>query len=174
MFFTNWVIFWNIIRICFFQACKISEAVVTIFFSNFFPVIFCWWKISFPIVKSLIFVIFCRSFSVSSSFNATVTAYFLLTGFIIAFLFFYPLRRIFIWFTTIDIYYKTTEHNPRQNHYLPLIVNYFDIYFYVNQKVFYNFICFFNNHDFYVITFWMHYTLLIINIFRRNKINCYC
>ena len=31
--------------------------------------------------------------------------------------------------------------------------------------------CFIINHDFYVITFWMHYTLfIIIVIFRRNKL----
>ena len=41
------------------------------------------------------------------------------------------------------------------------------------EKFFYNFICFIINHDFYVITFWMHYTLFIM-ISRRNKIICYC
>ena len=34
---------------------------------------------------------------------------------------------------------------------------------------FYNFIWFIINHDFYVITFWMHYMLFII-VFRRNKL----
>ena len=34
-----------------------------------------------------------------------------------------------------------------------------------------NLMCFIINHDFYVITFWMHYTLfIIIVIFRRNKL----
>ena len=28
-----------------------------------------------------------------------------------------------------DIYYTITELNQRQNHYLPLTINYFDIYF---------------------------------------------
>ena len=40
------------------------------------------------------------------------------------------------------------------------------------KKFFYNPICFIINHDFYVITFWMHYTFSIV-IFRRHKINCY-
>ena len=39
---------------------------------------------------------------------------------------------------------------------------------------FYNFLCFIINHDFCVVTFWMHYTLFIRIIFKRNKINCYC
>ena len=36
-----------------------------------------------------------------------------------------------------NIYNNITEHNRRQNHYLSSIVNYFDIYFHVNQKVFF-------------------------------------
>ena len=35
-----------------------------------------------------------------------------------------------------DIYNAVTEHNQRQTHYLSSIVNFFDIYFWVNQKVF--------------------------------------
>ena len=38
------------------------------------------------------------------------------------------------------------------------------------KKFFYNFICFIINHDFYVITFWMHYTLFIISIFKKIKL----
>ena len=80
---------------------------------------------------------------------------------------FYPIRRIHIWSTTIlDLFYDTfktiNEHNQRQNVYLSLIPNYFDIYFWINQKVFYNIICFIINHDFYVITSWMHYKFFII------------
>ena len=32
------------------------------------------------------------------------------------------------------------------------------------KKFFYNFICFIIHHDFYVISFWMHYTLFIISM----------
>ena len=34
-----------------------------------------------------------------------------------------------------DIYNTTNENNQRQTHYLSSIPSYFDIYFYVNQKV---------------------------------------
>ena len=42
-----------------------------------------------------------------------------------------------------------------------------------SKKFLYKFICFIIKHDFYIITFWMHYTLFII-MFGRNKVNCYC
>ena len=69
-------------------------------------------------VKDIIFVILCRSFFISSWFKAIVTAYwkhllsFLLLGSIVAFLFFiqlccffvfYPVRKIYMWSTTIRI-----------------------------------------------------------------------
>ena len=34
-----------------------------------------------------------------------------------------------------DINNTINEHNRRQNHYLSLLLNYFDIYFEVNKKV---------------------------------------
>ena len=71
-----------------------------------------------------------------------------------------------------DIFNTVNEHNQRLIQYLLLIPSYFDIYFPVNQKVFYNFICFIINHDFYVITFWMHYALFIIT-YGRNKMIYY-
>ena len=37
-----------------------------------------------------------------------------------------------------DIYNTINTHNWRKTHYLSLIPNYFDIYFYVNQKVFHS------------------------------------
>ena len=40
------------------------------------------------------------------------------------------------------------------------------------EKFFYNLICVIINHDFYAITFWMHYTLFIIT-FRWHKANCF-
>ena len=73
-----------------------------------------------------------------------------------------------------DICNIITEYIHRQTHYLHL-------FFKPNliprkkwlKKLFYNLICFLTNHNFHVITLWMHYTLFI-NIFRRNKGNCYC
>ena len=41
------------------------------------------------------------------------------------------------------------------------------------KKLFDNYISSIINHDFHVITLWMHY-VLFISVFRRNKINCYC
>ena len=41
------------------------------------------------------------------------------------------------------------------------------------KNFFYYFTCFIINHDLYLITFWMHYTLFII-MYRRNKSICYC
>ena len=51
---------------------------------------------------------------------------------------FYPVRRIqHDWNLFYEICNTTTEHNWRQTHYLSMILNYFDIYFQVNQKVFF-------------------------------------
>ena len=52
-----------------------------------------------------------------------------------------------------EIYDTINEHNQRLTHYLPLIPSCFGIYFWVNQKFFYKFICFTIIYDFYVITF---------------------
>ena len=70
-----------------------------------------------------------------------------------------------------DIHKTINKHSKRQTHYLSSIVNYFDIYFWVIQKVFEfkKFMCFIINHDFYVITIGMHYTLFII-IYGRNTV----
>ena len=38
------------------------------------------------------------------------------------------------------------------------------------KESFYNFICFITNHEFHVITFWIHYMLFIIIIFREIKL----
>ena len=40
------------------------------------------------------------------------------------------------WNLFYDIYNTITIHNQRQTHYLLSILNYFDIYFLVHQKVF--------------------------------------
>ena len=41
------------------------------------------------------------------------------------------------------------------------------------KKIFNNFTCCIINRDFYVIAYWMHYTLFI-SILRSHKANCYC
>ena len=68
----------------------------------------------------------------------------------------------------LDLFYgicnTITENNRRQTHFLLLIANYFDICFKWINKFFYNIICFNASHDFYVIIFWMHYTLFSVSL----------
>ena len=61
-----------------------------------------------------------------------------------------------------DTYHTITEYNQRQTHYLSVIPNYYFFVFKWMIKLFYNFICFIINHNFYVMTFWIHYLLFII------------
>ena len=80
LFFTIWIKFWNMNRIWFFFfSIQNVKSNCYIIFSQFFPIIFFWWKIySFPaifFVKALLFVILCGSFLISSWFSATVTEY---------------------------------------------------------------------------------------------------
>ena len=129
-------------------------------------------------IKCLIFIILCGPFLVFSWFNATVTAYGkCFISFVdkihCCFLVLSPIRTIYIWSTTTEIFNTITEHNKRQNHYLSLIPNYFDIYFNSIKKFVYDFICFITNYGFYVIAFWIHYMLFLI-ICRRSKVICYC
>ena len=65
-----------------------------------------------------------------------------------------------------DIYNITNEHNWRQTHRFQIIL--ISIFKWI-KKLFSNFVCFIINHDLYVITFSMHYMLLII-IYRRSKV----
>ena len=63
-------------------------------------------------IKGSIYIIFCGFSLISSWFNLTVTAYwkhlsFLLIGISVAFFVFYQIRRIYIWSTTIRIYFIT-------------------------------------------------------------------
>ena len=68
-----------------------------------------------------------------------------------------------------DIYDKLNKPNPKTGS-LPFIVS--KLLWYLFLSVSKNiFICFIINHEFYVITFWMHYTLFII-IYGRNKVFC--
>ena len=123
-----------------------------------------------PALLRLIFVTLGGSLFISSWFNMTVTAYlkhllsFLLMRFIVAFLFFIqwgefvydPSRFGFTsWCNTITVQ-------------IILICIFKGL-----KKLFYEFICFIINHDFYTITFWMHYMLFVI-IYGRNKVICYC
>ena len=134
MFFTLWVLLWNVGRIYFLvfsvQNIKSNREVI---FHNFSPIIFFRWVIgyiSFQLylfVKDLIFLIPSRFSLLFSRFKASVTAYwkyflsFLLIGFIVAFLYFIqsgesmydPPRFGFFY----DIFNTTNEHNQR----LPLI-----------------------------------------------------
>ena len=123
-----------------------------------------------PALLGLIFLTLGGSLFISSWFNTTVTAYlkhllsFLLMRFIVAFFFFIqsgefvydPSRFGFtLWRNT-----KTIQ--------IILICIFKGL-----KKLFYDFICFIINHNFYTITFWMHYMLFVI-IYGRNKVICYC
>ena len=170
--------FWNIIRIYIFSflPCKTLRAIVTLFFSKFFQSFFSDGKF-IPcqlhlFIKGLIFIILCRSLFISSWFNMTVTAYwkqllyFLLMGFIVVFLFFIQ---------SGESTYDSPQlgfilHKPNTLHQFQIIL--ISIFKWI-KKLFYNFICFVINHDFYVITFSVHYMFFII-IYRRNKVICYC
>ena len=103
-------------------------------------------KILRAIIKSLIFVTLCGSSLMFSWFNATVIAYwkyflsFLLMGFIVPFMFLSNQENLYMIHHDFDLFYDIhntiNEHNQRQNHYFSLILNYFDIYFWLIQKVF--------------------------------------
>ena len=99
LFFTIWVMFWNISRIyIFFFSIQNIKAIVSLSFSIFFQSSFLDGKFIsshlYLFIKCLIFVILWGSFFISSWFNATVTLYwkhlssFLLMGFIVVYLFF--------------------------------------------------------------------------------------
>ena len=83
---------------------KTLKGIIRLFFSNFFQISFFGEKFIpsqlYLSVKGLIFVILCRSFLISSYFNATVTVswrylFFFIDGiYCIAFLFLYPIESI--------------------------------------------------------------------------------
>ena len=162
---------------------KTLREIVSLFFSNVFQSSFSDGKFIpshiYSFIKGSIFVILSACFLISLWFNATVTAYwkhlsFLLIGFIIycLFVFFWNQENLIMIHHNSNLFYviynTINEHNQGQTHYLLLILSYFDIYFWVNQKVL-NFISFIINHDFYIFTFWMHYMLFII-----VEVICYC
>ena len=88
-------------------------------------------------------------------------------------------QRIYVWFTMTQIYLTTFIIELMNiskgkfsifHHRLRIILI---IIFTWIKKLFYNIIWFIINHDFYVITFWIHYMLFII-ICGKNKVNYYC
>ena len=81
---------------------------------RFFPTILFWWIIySFPVLIRYTSFNFCYSFRILPWFNVTVIAFWkhLLSFFIdevyCCFLFFYLIRRVYIWSFTIQIYFMT-------------------------------------------------------------------
>ena len=128
----------------------------------------------------------CRFFLISSWFNTTVTVCwkhllsFLLTGFIAAFFFLSSQESLYTIYHGLDLFYDVYNTINNQTHKtktnsLPFI-NFSKLFWKFIKEwfkgFFYNFICFIINYDFYVITFWMHYTLFII-VFRKNRVSCF-
>ena len=161
------------------------RAIVIFFSSNFFQLLFSDGKLIplqlYWIIKGLIFIILSECLTTYSWLCATCTAYrkhllsFLLIGFIVAFLFLTNQENIYMIHHDSDLFYdiynRINEHNRRQPHYfspIPLI----SIFRWI-KKFLYNFISFIINHGFYVVTYWIHYRLLII-IYERNKFIYYC
>ena len=151
---------------------KTLRAIVTLCFAIFFQSSFSDGKFIlshlYLFIKGLIFLIPSACFPISSWSNVTVPTYWkhllssLLIGFIIAFLFFIQSGESIYDPLLYDIYNAINDHNRRQNHYLSWFQIMLISIFNWIKKFFLNFICFVINHDFYVITFWMHYTLFIM------------
>ena len=198
-FFTISVIFWSISRIYFlFFSMQNIESKIRLFLSNLFQSSFSDGKF-IPsqlclFIKGLISLILSECFPISSWFHdlmlllcyATVMlllwkhlSSFLLMGFIVAFLFFIqsgesvydlPCLKFISWNLQSNKWIQSkTNSLPLTDTSNPIWCVLFKKEWF--KKVFYNFICFIINHDFYVITFWMNYTLFII-IFGKNTINC--
>ena len=198
-FFTISVIFWSISRIYFlFFSMQNIESKIRLFLSNLFQSSFSDGKF-IPsqlclFIKDLISLILSECFPISSWFHdlmlllcyATVMlllwkhlSSFLSMGFIVAFLFFiqsgesvYDLSCL----TFISWHLQCNKCMQSKTNSLPLTDTSNPIWCVLFKKewfkkFFYNFIWFIINHDFYVITFWMNYTLFII-IFGKNTINC--
>ena len=108
-----WVMFWNISRI-YFSPSSIQdiESNCYMIFFKIFPIIFFWWEIySFPVI--FINKMFNLLFFVDLLFLHHLTQLLQHIESIYLFcrwdflLFFYPIRRIYIWSTTIWIYFMT-------------------------------------------------------------------
>ena len=169
--------FWNIGRISFlFFSIQMIKSNYSIIFLNFFQLSFSDEKFIpsklYFFIKDLLFIILAQWFPISPWVNPTVTAYRkqLLYSFIdriyCCYVLIqsgesinYPVRFGYIlWHLRYNKWtYSKTKSLPS-----------------INFPFFYNFICVNINLDFHVITFWIHYTLFIIIIFRKYKVNCYC
>ena len=112
LFFTIWVIFWNISKIYFsLLTYKRLRAIVTLFCSNLFQFSFSDREfIPFQLwllIKSLIFVILCGSFFyffiIWCNYYSVLKAFiiFFIDNIYCCFFVFYPIRRIYAWSTTI-------------------------------------------------------------------------
>ena len=140
--------FWNMTKIYlfFFSIQKTSRAIARLFFSNFFQSSFSHGKfIPFHLylfIQDLVFV-FLLFYDLVQLLQHIESIYciFYWWHLLLLLLFHCPVRRIYIWSTTIRIYFMTfnnaiNKHNQRQTHYLPSFLNYFEIFFWVIQKIF--------------------------------------
>ena len=137
LFFTTWIIFWNISRVYFFSLfiMQLLRGIVRLFFSNFFQSSFSDGKFIpsylYFFIKGLIFVILSGFYSVTAYWKHLLS--FLLMRFIVAFCFLYSQENLYMIHYNldlfVDIYNTITEHNQGQTHCLLSILNYFDIYF---------------------------------------------
>ena len=189
MYFKIWIFFkWRQDIYIHFLHIRHSEPLLN-YFSQTFPVIFSGWQTySFPVTfiyERLNFWCSLRFFfSISSRFNVTVAAYLKhfslsLVGFIVVFLIFYPICRIYIWSTTIQTYFLTFLRQKLNTNkdkittfhwcFKPNLISRKKWFKRLSNIL----ICFIINQDFYVINLWMHYTFFII-AFWRTIVNCHC
>ena len=172
----------------FFLAYKTLKAIATLFFSNFFESLFSDVKFLpssqlYLFIKGLIFVIFSGFFlffhDLTRLLQHTGSIYYLfLVRINCCFFVFNPINRIYVWSTTIQIYFMTfiiqwkniiKDKLTTFHWFFQLIF----IFFWSDSKNCSITLLFKIQHDFYVVTFRMYITFFIIVIFRRNKINFY-
>ena len=143
MFFTTWVMFWNINKKKkIFLSIQNIKSNCYIIFLKLFSIIFfcskmCPFSVIYIFIKGLVFVNLCRLFLISSWFNATVAAYrkhllsFLLMRFIVTFCFLSNQENVYLIHHGLDLFYDIyntiNDYNQRQTHYLSSILNYFDV-----------------------------------------------
>ena len=129
----------------------------------------------------IFFRIFCNFFVIWCACRGVFKAFgiYFIDGIYGCFFALYSIGGIYIWSTWIWIYFMmfviqemntiknkiTTSHWCFQSN-LISVKKWF-------KKFFNNFFCVITNHEFYVITLWMHCTLFV-SVIRRNKINYYC
>ena len=155
---------------------KPLRAIARLFFSVFKLSFFDGYFISFHnipylIINRLIFGTLFGCDSISLYFNVTVIAYwkYLSSLFQIygCFFVFYLVRRLYTWFAAFKIYFAAFAIQQ-----LEWIENkVFKPIWHLQRKETQN--VHQSSHKFCIVTLWVHYTLFI-NIFRTNKVNCYC